>query len=98
MIIYKDIAKIAELNNKRYELVKALETRSDLECDGIDWNTAKFVELSDEEIAKSFDPQTEVLDEYLVHQSVGVCGDDYHGYLYFKTDKPGVYVQVYFEM
>lgn len=39
-----------------------------------------------------------VTDEYYVDQWAGYAEDDYHGELYFKTNVPGQYVRVHFDM
>jgi len=39
-----------------------------------------------------------VTEEYFVDQWTGYCEDDFHGELYFKTDVPGQYVRVHFDM
>ena len=96
MNIYKEIKEIAKLNSKREFLAGKLAQKID--CEGILWDTAEFVTLSREDIKTMFDPQREVTEDYYVDQSVGYCGDDFYGYLYFKTDVPGQYVKVYFEM
>jgi hypothetical protein len=95
MKIYKEIKQIAENIEQIKVLVTELANKG-VDIDGIEWWTAEFVLLSKDDIEyfKSHNGETE---EYFVDQSTGYCGDDYFGYLYFKTDVPAQYVKVYYE-
>lgn len=95
MNFYKEIKEIAKCMSKVSRLAQDISYKIDAE--GVFWHTAEFVTLSKEDIKGMFDPKTEVTEDYYVDQSVGMCGDDYYGYLYFKTDVPGQYVKVYYE-
>lgn len=94
MQVYKEVKEIAKCNEKRNHLASQLSDHG-FENDDIDWNTAQFVSLSKESIAHFKDTCCET-EDYFVSQSVGYLGDDFYGYLYFKTDVPGQYVKVFF--
>ena len=94
MEIYKEIKEIAKAMAKVKHLAEKISEKIDTE--GFDWASAEFVSLDKEDIKHfGFEGTT---DEYFVDQWTGYCEDDYHGYLYFKTDVPGQFVRVYFEM
>lgn len=95
MNVYKEAKEIAKCNAKILSLAEKLSGKIDAE--GLDWSSATFVSLSKEDI-DDFDPITSVTEDYLVDQSTGYCEDDYYGYVYFKTDVPGQFVRIYFEM
>lgn len=92
---YKEIKQIAKCMSKVDHLKKILDDKID--CEGIDWTTAHFVGLSKEDI-EHFKRSYSETEDYFVDQSVGYCGDDFFGWLYFKTDVPGQYVKVHFSM
>lgn len=60
------------------------------------FDSAEFVPLSKEDI--EYFGESNTTDDYYVSQSVGYCGDDFYGHLWFKTDVNGQYVKIYFEM
>ena len=94
MEIYKEIKEIAKAMAKVKHLAEKISEKIDTE--GFDWASAEFVSLDKEDIKHfGFEGTT---DEYFVDQWTGYCEDDYHGYLYFKTDVPGQFVRVYFAM
>lgn len=95
MNIYKEIKEIAKCCAKIARLAEKL--KDNLDTDGLEWETACFVSLSKEEI-EHFEQSNGVTDDYYVDQWTGYCGDDFYGWVYFKTDVPGQYVQVHFEM
>lgn len=95
MNVYKEAKEIAKCNAKIQSLAAKLSEKIDAE--GLDWSSATFVSLSKEDI-DDFNPVTSVTEDYLVDQSTGYCEDDYYGYVYFKTDVPGQFVRVYYEM
>lgn len=95
MNTYKEIKEIAKCLAKINHLAEKLSKKIDVE--GVDWSSATFVSISKEDI-DNFDPVTSVTEDYLVAQSTGYCEDDYYGYLFFKTDVPGQFVRVYYEM
>lgn len=94
MEIYKEIKEIAKAMAKVKHLAEKISEKIDTE--GFDWASAEFVSLDKEDIKHfGFEGTTE---DYYVDQWTGYCEDDYHGYLYFKTDVPGQFVRVYFKM
>lgn len=94
MIVYKEIKEIAKSNAKIAHLVQKLEDKG-FDAYGIEWNTTTFVSLSKEDIESLNLSETE---GYYVSQSQGYIEDDFFGHLYFKTNVPGQYVRVYFQM
>jgi|GEM_PF-5018366 len=94
MNIYKEIKEIAKCNAKKEALIKKLEEKLDI--DGLRFDSAEFVTLSKEDI--EYFGESNTTDDYYVSQSVGYCGDDFYGHLWFKTDVNGQYVKIYFEM
>ena len=96
MTIYKEAKGIAKCVSKMYRLAEKLGERG-FDNDGINWTTAKLVSLGKEDI-EHFKDTNGVTEEYFVDQWTGYCEDDYHGELYFKTDVPGQYVRVHFDM
>ncbi len=96
MTIFKEIKKIAMLNEKKKRLIELINAKYDDIGEGIDWNTAELVTLSKADIA-SFRGSGNETEEYFVAQSTGYLCDDYYGNLWFKTDVPGQYVKVFFE-
>lgn len=94
MKIFKEVKEIAKAMSKVRNL--SMKMAEYIDPEGIDWSSAAFVSLDKEDI-EHFD-ESEITDEYFVDQWTGYCEDDYHGYLYFKTDVPGQYVRVRFDM
>ena len=92
MKIYKEIKEIAKCNSKIERLIDRLSERFDV-GDGIEWNTALFVSMKDEDL-KRLDL---VDDDYYSDHHKGYWEDDFYGFLYFKTDVPGQYVRVHFQ-
>lgn len=86
--IAKCVAKIGRLAEKMHDYI---------DTDGIEWYTATFVSLTKEDI-DDFEENNGVTEEYFVTQSTGYCEDCYYGELYFKTDVPGQYVRVNYDM
>lgn len=94
MKIFKEVKEIAKAMSKVRNL--GLKMADYIDPQGIDWTSAEFVNLSKEDLEHFQD--NEKTDEYLVVQWTGYCEDDFHGYLYFKTDVPSQYVRVRFDM
>lgn len=92
MKIYKEIKEIAKCNSKIERLIDRLSERFDV-GDDIEWNTAIFVSMKDEDL-KRLDL---VDDDYYSDQHKGYWEDGFYGWLYFKTDVPGQYVRVHFQ-
>ena len=69
-----------------------------------DWTHAEFVEglEEDEDAMILLHDGNQIAeygdDNYFVNQWTGYAPDDYHGYMYFRTNRSGVYVKVYYEM
>lgn len=95
METFKEVKEIAKCVSKIGFLAKKLDALMD--TDGIEWYTAQFVSLDKEDI-EHFKNTNGVTEEYFVDQWTGYCEDDFHGELYFKTDVPGQYVRVHFDM
>lgn len=95
MNVYKEAKQIAKCMSKIHHLIEMLNEKTDIE--GVDWSTAEFVSFTKEDEAhfRACNGETE---DYFVDQTVGYFGDDYYGWLYFKTDVPGQYVKVHFSM
>ena len=92
MKIYKEIKEIAKCNSKIERLIDKLSERFDV-GDDIEWNTAIFVSMKDEDL-KRLDL---VDDDYYSDHHKGYWEDGFYGWLYFKTDVPGQYVRVHFQ-
>lgn len=98
MKIYNEARKIAVKAAQIKRLGEELEKRIDVE--GADWYNAELVCGVSERDGYLFEGETRIAehaDDYYVNQWTGYCEDDYHGYMYFKTDVPGQYVRVYYE-
>ena len=95
MRTFKEVKEIAKCVSKIGTLVQRLD--GSIDTDGINWYTATLVPLRKEDI-EHFEKSSGETEEYFVDQWTGYCGDDYHGELYFKTDVPGQYVRVHFDM
>ena len=99
--IYPEVKKIAGAIDKINRLSEKLSKK--LDDEGIEWCTAKLITGCSERNGHLY-KDGDRLDngngetEYYVNQEVGYCGDDFHGYLYFKTNVPGQFVQVHFDM
>ena len=105
MNIYPEIKQIVELNEKITQLIEKLS--SQLDVDGCDFNDAYFVKNCEEINNHLYDSEGNQLDndsygliddDYYCCQYTGYCGDDFHGTLYFKTDVPGQFVAVPFNV
>lgn len=95
MEAFNEVKEIALRVSEIGTLVDKLEDYIDTE--GINWYTAAFVSLDKEDI-EHFEKTNGVTESYFVDQWTGYAEDDYHGELYFKTDVPGQYVRVHFDM
>ncbi len=96
MNLYKEMKRIAMLNAKREKLIKSLEEKIDI--DGFCFGTACLVGLTNDDIKRFKETGNYVDDDYFVEQHTGYLGDDFYGYVWFKTDVPGQYVRIYFSM
>lgn len=91
MKIHNEILEILNLYQKIGILVNKLSEKIDLF--GIDFGTAKLVELSDKQI-KSY--KDDLNNDYLVEQHSDF-EDCYYGHLYFATKEKNRFIKVYFE-
>lgn len=102
MIIYPEIKKIAGKNEAIKRLAEKMSDK--LDCDGLILDHAYFVTGCKERAGhlykdgKRLDRNGLVDGKYYCTQYAGYCEDDYHGTLYFKTNVPGQFVAVPFEM
>lgn len=105
MNIYPEIKQIVELNEKITHLIEKLS--SQLDVDGCDFNDAYFVKNCEEISNHLYDSEGNQLDndsyglidsDYYCCQYRGYCEDDFHGTLYFKTDVPGQFVAIPFNI
>lgn len=99
MRIFSEIHDIYEHVSKINDLVNSLNNTS-LDAEGIHFYSASLVVGLDERDGYLYDDDNciaELSDDYYVNQSVGYCGDDFSGYLYFKTNQPGEFIRFYFE-
>lgn len=102
MKIYPEIKKIAGRNEAIKRLRKKLSEKID--CDGL-WLEGAYCITGCKERkghiykdGKRLDNGGLVDDDYYCDQHTGWCEDDYHGTLYFKTNVPGQFVAVPFDM
>ena len=105
MNIYPEIKKIAELNEEIKQLIEKLDTQLDI--DGLDFAAAYFIKDCEEKNNHLYDaegnqidndPDGVVDDDYYCCQYTGYCEDDFYGTVYYKTDIPGQFVAVPFQM
>lgn len=103
MNIYPEIKQIVELNEKITQLIEKLSSQIDV--DGYDFNHAYFVKNCEEinnhlydSAGNQFDNDGLIDDDYYCCQYNGYCEDDFHGTLYFKTDVPGQFVAIPFDI
>lgn len=102
MIILPEIKKIAGAVAKIERLSEQLDKKTDLT--GIGWGCAYLVSGCSEKNGHLYqsggrlDNHGLVDDLYYCDQHTGYCEDDFHGTLYFKTNVPGQFVAVPFEM
>lgn len=99
MPIYKAAKRIACLNA---QLARQVELMSqEIDSDGIEWYSAELVSgltVRNGKLYREDIPVAKWADEYFVNQSQGYIEDNYYGWLYFRTDVPGQYVRVHFDM
>ena len=104
MNIYKEIKKIAELNEVIIDLNNNLEENG-FDTDGLDFRSAYFIKNCVEENGHLYDYDGNRLDtsglvddDYYCCQHTGYCEDDFYGTLYYATDEERVFVAVPFAM
>lgn len=105
MTIIPEIKKIACMNAAVERLVEKLAIKLyDTDLEGMDFSNAYLVNGCKEKKghlfcgSKRLDNYGLVDDLYYCNQHTGYCEDDFYGTLYFKTDVPGQFVAVSFEM
>lgn len=99
MPIYKAAKRIACLNAQLARQVELMN--QEIDPDGIEWYSAELVSgltARDGELYYGDLPVAERADKYYVDQTQGYSEDNYYGWLYFRTDVPGQYVRVHFDM
>lgn len=102
MTIIPELKKIAGLNAKIERLVKIVGNKID--ADGLGVESAYLISgcsIKGKHLYKDgrrLDNCGLTDDLYYCDQHTGWCEDDFHGTLYFKTDVPGQYVAVPFDM
>lgn len=104
MNVYKEIKKIAELNETIVDLNNNLEENG-FDTDGLDFRSSCFIRNCIEENGHLYDCDGNRLDnsglvddDYYCCQYTGYCEDDFYGTLYYATDEEGVFVAVPFAM
>lgn len=105
MIIFPEMKKIAGLNAAVERLAEKLAIKLyDIDLEGLDFSKAYLVNGCKEKKghlfcgSKRLDNYGLVDDLYYCNQHTGYLEDDYYGTLYFKTNVPGQFVAVPFEM
>lgn len=102
MTIIPELKKIAGFNAKIERLVKIVSNKID--ADGLGVESAYLISgcsIKGKHLYKDgcrLDNCGLTDDLYYCDQHTGWCEDDFHGTLYFKTDVPGQYVAVPFDM
>lgn len=104
MRVLPEIKKIAGAVDKIGRLAKQLEEKMD--CEGLEWFSACLLSGCKEYNGKLYDEHDFRLDNgggivddlYYCCQHTGYCEDDYYGTIYFKTNVPGQFVAVPFQM
>ena len=105
MRIYPELKKIAGANARVKDLVKKLEEVG-LDCGDLILQGAYLIDGCKEKNGKLFKDGKRLDnhspagpdDDYYCCQHTGYCEDCYYGTLYFKTNVPGQFVAVPFEM
>lgn len=93
---YKEIKAIASAMEKVRNLVAEIDEKYGEIAEGLAWTTAKFVSLTKEDI-QHFKARGGETENYFVEQTTGYSEDSFYGNVYFATDVPGQYVEVYFD-
>ncbi len=102
MNIYPELKQIAGANEKIKRLAKKVGEKID--CDGLMLESAYLVSGCKEKNGHLYsegcrmDNSGLVDDDYYCNQHTGYCEDHFYGTLYFKTNVPGQFVAVPFDM
>lgn len=97
----KDLKKLAKLKARLDRMVEHIIKTADLDTDGLELHGADLITGCTERNGRLYHQGHCIgRDEgdYYCNQSQGYCEDHFFGYLYFKTDVPGEYVRIYFDM
>ena len=104
MDIICEMKRIAAANAKRDHWIKRLELSGKVEMDGLDLESAELISGCKEKDGHLYrngfmlDNSGLVDDQYYCYQVQGFCEDCFYGTLYFKTNVPGQFVEVPFDM
>lgn len=102
MNIYPELKQIAGANSKIGRLAQKITERLDVE--GLDFSRAYIINGCSEKNGHLYqdggrlDNCGLVDDDYYCSQYTGYCGDDFYGTLFFKTNVPGQFVAIPFQM
>lgn len=102
MNIYPELKKIASLNERINNL--GIRLGEKIDADGLELKYAHFITGCKEKNGHLYQDGCRldncglVDDNYYCNQHAGYCEDDFYGTLYFKTNVPGQFVAVPFEM
>lgn len=101
MKIYPEAKRIAAVMDKQRRLVEKLGEKIDVE--GFNWDASKLISGCSERNGHLYQDGRRLDngyagEDYYCCQYNGYCEDYYYGTLYFKTDVPGQFVAVPFEM
>ncbi len=103
MKIYPELKRIAGYNAAITRLVEKLADKLDV-AEGLNFGDADLISGCVERGGHLYQGGVRldnfglVDDLYYCYQQTGYCEDDYYGMLYFKTNVPGQFVAVPFEM
>lgn len=101
MKIHPEAKRIAAVMDKQRRLVEKLGEKIDVE--GFNWGASKLISGCSERNGHLYQDGRRLDngyagEDYYCCQYNGYCEDYYYGTLYFKTDVPGQFVAVPFEM
>lgn len=101
MRLYPEVKKIANKMAQIKRLIELLNENLYFDPEGMDFTTATLVSGLRGKKDGLYDSDNnciaEYTDDFYVNQSTGYLGDDFSGYVYFKTDVPGQFVRIWFE-
>lgn len=97
----KDLKKLAMMNARQARMMKHIVDTADLDTDGLELQSATLITGCTERNGKLYRDGCWLGNnegEYYCEQHQGYIEDCFHGYLYFKTDVPGEFVRIFFDM
>ena len=98
---WKVLKKLAKLNTRRYRLMDQITERKDFDASDLMLEAAELITGCVERNNKLY-RNGELLGtdegEYYCRQYQGYCEDSYYGNVYFKTDVPGEFVRIPFDI